>query len=72
MQWTRVKAVAKDTMDRYDRYVSEMERKIRRQRAQIDKRANEILQKLAQEEERVCINSIVGYSNTNPEGTILS
>jgi len=59
-------------MDRYDRYVSEMERKIRRQRAQIDKRANEILQKLAQEEERVCINSIVEYSNTNPKGTVLS
>lgn len=57
MHWSRVEAVAKENMDRYDRYVAEMERKIRRQKAQINKRTDEILQKLAREEEKVkCIS----------------
>lgn len=45
--------VAKETLDKYDRYVATMEAKIRRQKTQINKRARQLLETLAKEEEKV-------------------
>ncbi|KAL4222096.1 hypothetical protein ACF0H5_018137 [Mactra antiquata] len=51
-RWSRIESVAKDKLDRYDKYVSDMNAKVRQQRILIEKKAEQQLQTLCRMEER--------------------
>lgn len=50
--------MAKEKMEYYERYVSEMTQKLKQQRSRINKRSNELLKSLERQEEKVSNSSI--------------
>ncbi|XP_060560811.1 uncharacterized protein LOC132720658 isoform X2 [Ruditapes philippinarum] len=51
-RWLKIESVAKEKMDYYDRYVSDMTMKIKQQRKKINQRAEQLLRSLEQQEEQ--------------------
>ncbi|XP_045169169.2 uncharacterized protein LOC123531929 isoform X2 [Mercenaria mercenaria] len=49
-RWMRIEAVAKEKMDYYERYVSDMTLKIKQQRTKINQRAEQLLKSLEKQE----------------------